>query len=180
GGFPGAAVVGREDILELLEKKEDKEWNLQKKMFHYGTFNANPISASAGSATLKIVVTGEPIDRANRASSMLIKGLNEVIDKYQLSWCVYGEFSGFRFLLNHTCPRRPFCDFRKCDYDYRKLKGANDPILTQNLRCGMLLNGIDITEQGGWVSAVHTPEDIEKTILAFDKTVNWMKKDGLI
>jgi len=180
GGFPGAAVVGRKDILELLEKKKDKKWNLQKKMFHYGTFNANPVSASAGIATLKIVATGEPIDKANKASSLLIKGMNEVIEKYRLSWCVHGEFSGFRFLLNHACHKRSSCDFRNCDYDYRKLKGANDPLLTQSLRRGMLLNGVDVTEQGGWVSAAHTPEDIEKTILAFDKTINWMKKDGLI
>lgn len=180
GGFPGGAVAGRGDILELLEKKEDKEWNLQRKMFHYGTFNANPVSASAGIATLKIVATGEPIDRANKASSMLIKGMNEVIDKYHLSWCVHGDFSGFRFLLGHTCDKRSFCDFRSCDYDYRRLKGANDPILTENLRLGMLLNGVDLTEQGGWVSAAHTPEDIEKTILALERTVNWMKRDGLI
>ncbi len=180
GGFPGAAVAGREDILELLEKGGNKEWNLKNKMLHYGTFNANPISASAGVATLKIIATGEPIDRANRASSMLISGMNQVIDKYKLAWCVHGEFSGFRFLLDHTCPKRSSCDFRSCDYDYKKLKGGNDPILSGSLRCGMLLNGVDATEQGGWVSAAHTAKDIEKTIMAFDRTISWMKKDGLV
>ncbi len=180
GGFPGAAVVGREDILGLLEKRGNKEWNLKNKMLHYGTFNANPISASAGIATLRIIGRNGPIDRANRASSILISGMNEVIDKYKLAWCVHGEFSGFRFLLNHTCPKRPSCGFRSCDYDYERLKGGNDPILSQNLRCGMLLNGVDVTEQGGWVSAVHTAKDIEKTITAFDRTISWMKKDGLV
>lgn len=180
GGFPGAAVTGREDILEFLEKRENKEWNLKKKMFHYGTFNANPISASAGIATLKIVATDEPINKANRASSMLISGMNEVIDKYRLAWCIHGEFSGFRFLLNHTCPKRSSCGFHSCDYGYKKLKGGNNPILTGSLRRGMLLNGVDVTEQGGWVSAAHTAKDIEKTIMAFDRTISWMKKDGLI
>ncbi len=180
GGFPGAAVVGREDILELLEKRDNKEWNLKKKMSHYGTFNANPISASAGIATLKIVATREPIDRANTASSVLISGMNEVIDKYKLAWCVHGEFSGFRFLLDHVCSKRCSCDFRSCDYDYNKLKGGNDPMLSRSLRCGMLLNGVDVTEQGGWVSAAHTTKDIEKTVMAFERTINWMKRDGLI
>ncbi|GAI71110.1 unnamed protein product, partial [marine sediment metagenome] len=87
---------------------------------------------------------------------------------------------GFRFLLDHTCPKRSFCDFRSCNYDYKKLKGGNDPILSGSLRCGMLLNGVDATEQGGWVSAAHTAKDIEKTIMAFDRTVSWMKKDGLV
>jgi len=28
--------------------------------------------------------------------------------------------------------------------------------------------------------AAHTEEDIEKTVAAFDKTITWMKRDGLI
>lgn len=180
GGLPGAAVAGRGDILEPLESREGEKWNLGKKMFHYGTFNANPLSASAGIATLKIVATGEPISRANKMTSMLIKGMNEVIDKHRIPWCVHGEFSGFRFLLNHACYKRASCNFRSCDYDYKKLKGANDPVLVQNLRCGMLLNGIDVAKQGGWVSAAHSPEDVEKTIVGFDRTIDWMKRSKLL
>jgi glutamate-1-semialdehyde 2,1-aminomutase len=71
-------------------------------------------------------------------------------------------------------------DFDPYKYDYTKLKGASDPILSQNLRCGMLLNGVDLTTGGGMAMAAHTEEDIEKTIEAFDKTITWMKRDGLL
>lgn len=179
GGLPGGAVVGRKEILELLEIKDDLDWKIYKKMPHLGTFNANPLSASAGITTLKIVAANEPIEKANDIASMLIQGMNQVIDRYGLNWCVYGEFSGFRILPDHQCKKRKNCDFRTCDYDYQKLK-EHDPVLTQNLRCGLLLNGIDLHPMGGITSAAHTSDDVTRTIDAFDKTIILMKKNGLI
>jgi len=180
GGLPGAAVVGRKELLEIIELKDDPDWMMHTKMPHPGTFNANPLSASAGIATLKIVATPGPIDTAHKTASMLIKGMNEVIGRHQLNWCVHGEFSGFRFLLNHRCDKRESCDFRFCDYDYRKMEGTNDPTLTQNIRCAMLLNGIDVPQRGGMTSSAHTSEDITRTIEGFDAAVSSMKKSRLI
>src|SRR5579884_3970389 len=54
GGLPGGCVAGRADILAHLEFRPDKA-----KMKHPGTFNANPLSAAAGTATLAIVATDE-------------------------------------------------------------------------------------------------------------------------
>jgi len=180
GGLPGGAVTGRQDIMALLENRKDPEWKANKKMPHPGTFNANPVSASAGIATLKIVKSGEPSQIASERGGLLRKGMNEVIDRHGLNWCVYGEFSEFRYLLGHDLPNTKAKDFDPYKYDYQKLKGANDPILSQNLRCGMLLNGVDSTAGGGMAMAAHTEEDIEKTVEAFDKTISWMKRDGLI
>src|SRR5262249_5137740 len=48
GGLPGGCVAGRADILAGLESRPGKP-----KMKHPGTFNANPLSAAAGIATLR-------------------------------------------------------------------------------------------------------------------------------
>ena len=48
-------------------------------MPHQGTFNANPITAAAGLATLKLVAESDAIARANRAAERLRDRLNEVI-----------------------------------------------------------------------------------------------------
>lgn len=101
--------------------------------------------------------------------------MNEVILKYRLNWCVYGDFSVFRYLLNHKCKKRGSCNFRTCDYGYRELKGTNPPLLVQNLRCGMLFNGIDIPPAGVMTSAAHSLSDVQRTIEAFDGTVQWRK-----
>ena len=48
GGLPAGAVAGRADLLELLATT----------IAHPGTFNANPLSAAAGIATLRVVADG--------------------------------------------------------------------------------------------------------------------------
>jgi glutamate-1-semialdehyde 2,1-aminomutase len=179
GGFPGGAVAGRDDIMELLEVRDDREWMLKKKMPHLGTYNANPVSAAAGIATLKIVRSGEPCRVATARGTMLRKGMNEIIDRYGLNWCVYGEFSGFRFLFDRgSCSSAS--DFDPYSFDYLKLKAKNNRELARSLRRGMLINGVDIPEAGGWLMAVHSEEDIERTLEAFDKTIALMKREDLV
>ncbi len=53
GGLPGGAVGGRKEILDWLDFKVTAA-NNQEKIYHPGTFNANPVSAAAGIATLEI------------------------------------------------------------------------------------------------------------------------------
>ncbi len=71
-------------------------------------------------------------------------------------------------------------DFNPYEWDYRKLKGGSNAELTMNLRCGLLLNGVDISVNGGMTMAAHTEEDIQKTVDAFDQTIEWMKAEGLV
>ena len=61
GGLPGGCVAGRADMLAFIEPRPGKP-----KMKHPGTYNANPLSASAGVATLKRIATGEPCDEGER------------------------------------------------------------------------------------------------------------------
>ncbi len=74
GGFPGGAVAGRKDVLGVLAVREDREWNVRHRVPHQGTFNANPITAAAGLATLKIVAESDAIARADRAAERLRRG----------------------------------------------------------------------------------------------------------
>ncbi|MCZ6679225.1 MAG: aspartate aminotransferase family protein [Candidatus Poribacteria bacterium] len=180
GGLPGGAVVGKKEILNLISIREEKASQRGKKMPHPGTFNANPLSASAGIAMLKIVKTGIPHEQVNRTAAMLRNGLNEVIDQHGLDWAVYGEFSGVKFLIGHGDAELRAADFDPYTWDYRTLKGGSNAELTKNLRCGMLLNGIDIAGNGGMTMAAHTEEDVQQTIAAFDQTIEWMKADELI
>src|SRR5437899_10993203 len=52
GGLPGGCVAGRADVMAALEFRPGKP-----KMKHPGTFNANPLSAAAGPATLQLGAT---------------------------------------------------------------------------------------------------------------------------
>lgn len=177
GGLPGGALAGKKEILELISMQAEEDG---LKMPHPGTFNANPISASAGIAMLNIVKTGKPHEQANRIAQQLRDELNKVIDRYGLDWVIYGEFSGIRMLIGHGEKDIRAADFDPYTWDYRKLKGGNDEELLTHLRCGLLLNGVDLATNGGMTTAAHTEADITKTVHAFEQTIEWMKADGLI
>ena len=177
GGLPGGALVGKKEILELISMDAEEEG---LKMHHPGTFNANPLSASAGVAMLNNVKTGKPQEQANRNAQQLRNELNKIIDAYRLDWVIYGEFSGIRLLIGHGEKDMRAADFDPYTWDYRKLKGGNDEELLIHLRCGLLLNGVDLATNGGMTTAAHTETDIRETVHAFEQTIEWMKADGLI
>ncbi|MHB9092989.1 MAG: aspartate aminotransferase family protein, partial [Chloroflexota bacterium] len=110
GGLPGGAVVGRADIMEQLDFKTGK------RVYHPGTFNANPLSAAAGVEALRIVATGEPHRAANASAQQLKQRWNEAIDERRAAACVYGDVS-----LLHTyvgpCEKRGGCDRSLCTND---------------------------------------------------------------
>lgn len=180
GGLPGGAVVGKREIINLISIKEEKISKRGKKMPHPGTFNANPLSAAAGIAMLNIVRTSAPHEQVNHTAAMLRSQLNEIINRHRLDWAVYGEFSEIKFLVGHGARGMRTEDFNPGEWDYHILKEGGDKELLKNLRCGLLLNGIDISEAGGMTMTSHTEADVQKTSTAFHQTVEWMKADGLL
>ena len=156
GGLPGGAVAGREDIMDMISAKKTA---VEKKMPHPGTFNANPLSASAGIATLKIAATGEPQATASETAATLRHGLGKIIDDRELGWGIYGEFSSFRIVYDHGVTGIKAQQFDPFTVDYNKLKSPTRPDLARNLRCGMLLNGVDLP--GTPITmASHSGEDV--------------------
>ena len=178
GGLPGGALVGKKEILDFISIKEQVDLEDRKKMPHPGTFNANPLSAAAGIAMLNIVKKGELHTQINRTASALRNGFSEVIDAHGLDWAAYGDFSYLKLLAGHG-EEIASRDFDPYEWDYRRLKNASKPELSMNLRCGMLLNGVDFPG-AAMISTAHTDEDVQKTIAAFETTIEWMKDDGLL
>ena len=64
GGLPGGAVAGRKELLDDLDFYATRESG-REKIFHPGTFNANPVSAAAGTAALTIVRDSDACERAS-------------------------------------------------------------------------------------------------------------------
>jgi glutamate-1-semialdehyde 2,1-aminomutase len=144
--------------------RDDREWNLRHRVPHQGTFNANPITAAAGLATLKLVAESDVIDRANRAAELLRNRLNEVIRDAGSNWVAYGEFSGFHLFTNPRNRDVQVEDIYAGKVPPDELKGSTPAMLTNLLRCGLLLGGADLFPwPGGCVSAVHKQHDIDTT-----------------
>src|SRR4030095_13177063 len=169
GGYSGGALVGRADVMDIMSMTNDPVWNRDRRVPHQGTYNANPISACAGLATLRLIASGGVTPRGNRNAERLRKELNETVEKQGLNWIVYGEFSGFHIFANHENLDISLPDIYSGRVPYSKRKGGPPPPIIHQIRSGLLAGGVDIVSwPGGWVSAVHSDDDIERTTVAFE------------
>jgi glutamate-1-semialdehyde 2,1-aminomutase len=176
GGLPGGCLGGREDVLQLLEIGQPTD----RKMPHPGTFNANPLSASAGIATLNIVQGGEPNRQANKTCLLMRQQLNELFEAESLPWIAYGDFSAFHVLTNYNGPPPTGDDFLPYNGDFQRLDPPPDKKLVHAFRIAMLLHNVDLPALRGMVSASHTKEDVARTIEAVRDSIRLLREDGFI
>jgi glutamate-1-semialdehyde 2,1-aminomutase len=178
GGFPGGAVTGRRDVMDLLDF-EQSQASAREKVIHTGTFNANPVSAAAGIATLEYLADGRACTRANDFAARLRDRLNGALRDEGVNWAVYGSFSGFHIFTNPENEAITADDINACRVHYRKLKGGGRPEIVQKFRLGMLNHGVDFFGwPGGPTSAVHSDDDLERTVEAFRQTLRLLKDEG--
>ena len=176
GGFSGGAVVGRADVMDMLTMK-DAQWNARRRIAHQGTFNANPISAAAGLAQLRMIAEGDVIERANANGEQLRRLLAEVSGEEGGNAVVYGTYSGFHFFCDDE-DRGVTCEaIYNGEIPYGVLKAGMPGALISDFRTGMLAAGVDLVPwPGGLISAVHTDEDLEQTAAAFRQVLWQLEK----
>jgi glutamate-1-semialdehyde 2,1-aminomutase len=175
GGYPGAALAGRADVLTMLEYHEDGGSIQPPRVLHQGTYNAGPVSAAAGIATLKQIRDTDAVERANRTAAAIREGMNGAIRRRGLGWCVYGLFSDFHLYCGNSSPE----DIYAGKIPWQQLKGGISAALVHKIRAGFLLHGVDIIGwPGGLVSAAHTEEDVWQTVKAFERTIEMLSAEG--
>lgn len=136
GGLPGGALGGRRDLMELLAGRIE----------HPGTFNANPLTAAAGIATLRLCATGQPQQEADRVAAAIQQGWEQVLRRRGVDGHV-GRLASILHLA------------------------VNDPAVQASLSNRMRACGVDLLRTSAFCSAVHTPEDIETTVAALDEAL---------
>ena len=180
GGLPGGAVGGRADIMELLEFRDDPAWNQTKKVAHPGTFNANPLSAAAGATCLGLIADGGAQRHAADMAARLRIGFNQVLTRRGVPGFAWGESSVFHLILGQQASNQQGGDLRVPEgVAAEVLKNGTTGRLAQALQLGMINEGVDLFHGGGLLSIAHTPDDIDKTIAAFDATIGRMIEEDL-
>ncbi len=179
GGLPGGCVAGRADVLGTLAFRDDPEWDIGRRVFHPGTFNANPLSAAAGAAMLSLIADGQAHARADALAHRLVTEMNALLSRLQVPGCVYGLSSYFHIVLGQECPR-PEGDVQW------PLGGRRPPPpmprpLGLALKQAMINHGVDLMGlSGGFLSAVHTEEDLQHVLEAFEASLHDMRREGLL
>jgi glutamate-1-semialdehyde 2,1-aminomutase len=165
GGLPGGALSGRREVMAMIAFRGDPDWDRSERVAHAGTFNANPLSAAAAIATLELCADASLQARANKAGEELRRALAEAMRRMGVPGTCYGEAS----IYHVSFEGKPGL----AGFD-RPRKGA----LYHLLRCALLNEGVDCSMNHGWVSALHTNEDIERTIQAYERALRAMLVDG--
>ena len=171
GGMPGGAVAGKSEIMEVMNHTGDPHHDRHQRVSVGGTFNGNPIVAATGIATLKIVETGEMQAQADRMAERMRRGLQEVIDRYEVEACVYGESSTFHMYFGARSIE---------GLDATMLNGMPKSLI-DSLRMALEVRGVDIMNRcSGCLSGVHTEADVDRALEAYDGAFRALMDEGLV
>jgi glutamate-1-semialdehyde-2,1-aminomutase len=170
GGFPAGAIAGSVDMLQPLITSGDALRDLEEKVLIIGTFSGNPVTASAGSATIEYL-------RDHPDVYAHIDGLADRIKREVHTYCV-DEGLPFRLIglgswfLPHFVAGDP--------KNARDLRGLDNLLRGEILGNYMRYHGVYMPDlHTVFTSAVHTDEDADRIVEAFKNSLRDMREDGL-
>ena len=177
GGLPGGAVAGKAEILDQLSSEDES-----KRIAHPGTYNGNPLSATAGIAALE-QIANEPVNaRADAMADRLKEGMRDALSRTEVPGHIHGIASIVQIVLGVECG----CDGTICTLAHAEIARAtgghrDSPGLSEPLKLAMLTEGVDTMGGVGMlVSAAHREEDIDQTAEAFERALKTLRADGLV
>jgi glutamate-1-semialdehyde 2,1-aminomutase len=152
GGFPLAAVCGREEIMRAFDPRLE---GTPDYIAQVGTLNGNPIAAVAGLATLAELRKPGAYARWRDTGHALRDGLAGLVRDSGLPGQVVGEFAVFDVVFTGE----PVADYRSMlTADGGLMRAFN----AECLKRGVLKGGQKI-----YTSLAHTAEDVSRTLQVF-------------
>ena len=160
-GIPIAAITGRKDVMGMIGPG---------KIGYGGTYNANPLSLAVCNATLDVLSKndGEAFARMNSTTKKLMDGLQQACEKSGHDSIVQGVGPMFQLYFTRLKKISNYRQSLQCDLE--KFKDFQEMMLER----GVYFHP-DGTERF-MVSAVHTTEDVEKTIAAAEDCLSKLPK----
>ena len=181
GGLPGGAVAGKHEIMAHLEFRDDPVWMKTKKVIHPGTYNANPLAAAAGVATLKKCADPAVQAHCDRLAAKIRAGMNASLVHNEIPGAVWGEASAFHMFVGGKITNRTSADLRMPEgVTPAELKSSGGTPLSGLVKLGMLPEGVALFAGGGLLSVAHTDADADKAIGAFDRVLQRFVNDGIV
>ena len=176
GGLPGGCVTGRGEIVDYLElREEDADWNARQRISHQGTFNANPASAAAGLAALRLIAESDECAKADAAAAGLVHGLNDLFARESVPGGAWATSSMWHMNLGTTLSRPS-----DVEWDAAEQPEGIAPALFRPLRWALYNHGVDLMGNGGMVSSSHGEREVADTVAAFAAAIADLRADGAL
>lgn len=163
GGFPMAAIAGREEIMHGFDPAALSQGNFLPQI---GTLNGNPVAATAGLATLKVLRQEGVYERLFDTGRQLMNAFRHILDQVGIPGQVVGEPPVFDVV---------FTD--REIVDYRTLATGNSDQL-KKFNHLLLAHGIFRGDTKFYVSLAHDQKDIDQTISAFEAAVGQLDRQS--
>jgi glutamate-1-semialdehyde 2,1-aminomutase len=161
GGFPLAAVCGREEIMRAFDPRLEGTPDFVAQV---GTLNGNPIAAAAGLATLAELRKPGAYRRLFEIGQALRDGLAGLVERCGLPAQVVGEATVFDVVFTD----RPVTDYRAMlTADAALLRAFNAECLRRSLVKG---------KEKLYVSLAHTEDDIRHTLEIFEAALRALSR----
>lgn len=153
GGYPLAAIAGREEIMRHFDKAAvgDDEFVQQT-----GTLSGNPVAAVAGLATLEVLRRPGAYERLFATGRRLMGGLSDAFAKAGIAATVMGEPPLFDVF------------FAEGDLSNYRATLRSDVNLLRQFNALLLERGVLKPESKIYVSLAHDDADVAKAIAAFE------------
>jgi len=150
GGFPIGSFCGSK---ELMERLNTLQYERPRYAFHGGTFVANPISMTAGLATLRALEDGQLITRLNKTGEKIRVQLRDIFEEKNINVKVTGAGS----LLNTHFADEEIKDAYTASRADKKKQFA--------YHLSLIANGVFfLPTHTGALSTTHSNDDVEKLL----------------
>ena len=156
GGYPLAALAGRADVLSVFDREASDGESYVNRI---GTLNGNPIACAAGLATLTVMREKDTYKRIHSNGATIRNALLDVCKENSVPVQSCGEDAIFDVYFSEV----PVSN-------YRDTLAADGGMMTR-YNTGLLERGILKGAQKYYPSAVHTEDDLEKTIQSMREVV---------
>ena len=163
GGFPMAAVVGRANVMAVLDVRQRPRAEV---VWATHTLSRNPIGATAGCAALDALAQPGVYDRLHQTGSRLRAGIVAAGERHGFAVQTPGEDAVFGVRFTARKPLRTWIDLTTADKELG-LRWALEMI-----RRGILIN----PNEKIYISIAHTDADVERTLAVADEAFAAMKR----
>jgi len=169
GGFPIGAVGGTDEVMEnLFGLMDPSSTNFGPTcVYAPGTFCGNVLSMAGGIAAITELEKGNYIEKANSMTKEITGKINELAESTRIGFSTFDTYSAFHFEVG--AEEGAEADFSRklevVDFDYWMRVGL------ANVNPGIVSLPLH-----GFMSGVHTKEDLDKTVSAFRNVFELLEK----
>ncbi len=155
GGFPMAAIVGRAEVMSVLDARARPRSEV---VWATNTLNGNPICAAAGLAALDVLSAPGVYDQLRRVGGRLRQGIVDSGTRHGFAVQAPGEDAVFGVRFTDRRPLRTWMDLTTAD------KALGQRWAMELIRRGLLVN----PNEKFYVSIAHTETDVDLTLGVVD------------